>query len=121
MSRSQVEISASFLALCAGDSGSVPDVRAGFMPYRLLQLPVHTRDKNMFCRPIKIESFDNQTSKFTRPLGNDLASAESQDCSGDGQNTDPQSMDYPNGLPKWTTLKWTIPKRNISNEYYLKL
>ena len=22
---------------------------------------------------------------------------------GDGQNTDPQSMDYPNGLPKWTT------------------
>ena len=26
---------------------------------------------------------------------------------GDGQNTDPQSMDYPNGLPKWTTLKWT--------------
>ena len=39
----------------------------------LLQLPVHTRDKNMFCRPIKIESFDNQTSKFTRPLGNVLA------------------------------------------------
>ena len=26
---------------------------------------------------------------------------------GGGQNTDPQSMDYPNGLPKWTTLKWT--------------
>ena len=23
---------------------------------------------------------------------------------GDGQNTDPQSMDYPYGLPKWTTL-----------------
>ena len=22
---------------------------------------------------------------------------------GGGQNTDPQSMDYPNGLPKWTT------------------
>ena len=37
---------------------------------------------------------------------------------GDGQNTDPQSMDYPNGLPKWTTLKWATPK-NIPNEYYL--
>ena len=35
---------------------------------RLLQLPVYT-----FCRPIKIESFDNQTSKFTCPLGNVLA------------------------------------------------
>ena len=22
---------------------------------------------------------------------------------GDGQKTDPQSMDYPDGLPKWTT------------------
>ena len=41
--------------------------------YCLFQLPVYTRDKNMFCRPIKIESFDNQTSKFTRPLGNVLA------------------------------------------------
>ena len=28
--------------------------------------------------------------------------------------TDPQSMDYPNGLPKWTT-----PKNNIQNEYCL--
>ena len=36
---------------------------------------------------------------------------------GDGQNTDPQSMDSPNGLP----LKWTTPKNNILNEYYLKL
>ena len=36
---------------------------------------------------------------------------------GDGQNTDPQSIDYPNGLPKWTTLKWTTPKNNILNEY----
>ena len=45
-----------------------------FLPkYRRLQLPVHTRDKNMFCWPIKIQSFDNQTSKFTRPLGNVLA------------------------------------------------
>ena len=35
--------------------------------YRHLQLPVHTRDKNMFCRPIKIQRFDTQTSKFTRP------------------------------------------------------
>ena len=26
---------------------------------------------------------------------------------GGGQNTDPQSMDYPHGL--WTTLKWTTP------------
>ena len=33
---------------------------------------------------------------------------------GDGQNTDPQSMDYPNGLSKWTT-----PKNNFPNEYYL--
>ena len=41
--------------------------------------------------------------------------------SGDGQNTDPQSMDYPNGLPKWTTLKWTTPKNNIPNEYHAKL
>ena len=40
--------------------------------------------------------------------------------SGDGQNTDPQSMDYPNGLPKWTTLKWTTPKNNIPDEYYSK-
>ena len=22
-------------------------------------------------------------------------------------------MDYPNGLPKWTTLKWTTPKNTI--------
>ena len=29
----------------------------------------------------------------------------------------PQSMDYPYGLPKWTTLKWTIPKNNIPNKY----
>ena len=28
-------------------------------------------------------------------------------------------MDYPNGLPKWTALKWTTPKNNIPNEYYL--
>ena len=26
---------------------------------------------------------------------------------GGGQNTDPQSMDCPHGLPIWTTLKWT--------------
>ena len=39
---------------------------------------------------------------------------------GDGQNTDPQSMDYPNGLPKWTTLKWTNPKNTTSDEYYIK-
>ena len=39
---------------------------------------------------------------------------------GDGQNTDPQSMDYPNGLPKWTTLKWTTSKNTIS-EYILTL
>ena len=40
---------------------------------------------------------------------------------GDGQNqglnTDPQSMESPNGLPKWTTLKWSTPKNNIPNEY----
>ena len=28
-------------------------------------------------------------------------------------------MDYPNGLHKWTTLKWTTPKNNNPNEYYL--
>ena len=38
---------------------------------------------------------------------------------GDGHNTDPQSMDYPGGLPKWTTLKWTTPKNINPNEYYL--
>ena len=27
-------------------------------------------------------------------------------------------MDYPNGLPKWTTLKWTTPKN--TDEYYIK-
>ena len=41
--------------------------------YRRLQLPVYTLDKNMFCWPIKIQSFDNQTLKFTRQLGNVLA------------------------------------------------
>ena len=30
-------------------------------------------------------------------------------------------MDYPNGLPKFTTLKWTTPKKNtISDEWYFK-
>ena len=33
--------------------------------YCYLQLPVHMHDKNMFYRPIKIQSFDDQTSKFT--------------------------------------------------------
>ena len=41
-------------------------------------------------------------------------------CGGGGQNTDPQSMDYPNGPPKWTTLKWTTPKNTVSDEYYIK-
>ena len=36
--------------------------------YRCLQLPAHTLDKIMFCQPVKIQSFDNQTSKVTRPL-----------------------------------------------------
>ena len=40
--------------------------------YCRLQLPVHTGNKSMFCLPIKIQSLDNQTSKFTRPLGNVL-------------------------------------------------
>ena len=40
--------------------------------YRRLQLLVHTRDKDMLCRPIKIQSVDNQTSKFTRWLGDVL-------------------------------------------------
>ena len=29
-------------------------------------------------------------------------------------------MDYPNVLPKWTTLNWTTPKHTISDEYYIK-
>ena len=29
------------------------------------------------------------------------------------------SMDHPNGLPNWTTLKWTTPKNYNPNEYYL--
>ena len=29
-------------------------------------------------------------------------------------------MDYPTGLPKWTTLKWTTPKNTVSDEYYIK-
>lgn len=45
-----------------------------FHMYRHLQLPVNIRDKNMFCQPLKIKSFDNQTSKFvTLPLENILA------------------------------------------------
>ena len=40
---------------------------------------------------------------------------------GDGQNTDPHSMDFLNGLPEWTTLKLTTPKNEDPNEYYLKL
>ena len=38
---------------------------------------------------------------------------------GNGHNTDPQSMNYPSELPDWTTLKWTTPKNNNPNEYYL--
>ena len=38
---------------------------------------------------------------------------------GDEQNTEPQSMNFPNGLPYWTTLKWTTPKNNNPNEYHL--
>ena len=29
-------------------------------------------------------------------------------------------MDYPDGLPKWTSLKWTTPKNTIS-DYILTL
>ena len=29
-------------------------------------------------------------------------------------------MDYPDGLPKWTTLKLTTPKNTTSDEYYIK-
>ena len=38
----------------------------------LATISVHTRDKSMFCRSLKIQSFNNQTSKFTRQLGNAL-------------------------------------------------
>ena len=34
---------------------------------------------------------------------------------GDGQNTD---IDYPNGLPNWRILKWTILENNNPNEHY---
>ena len=37
----------------------------------------------------------------------------------DGQNTNPQSMDKPNELPKWTILKWTTPENNNPNEHFL--
>ena len=43
------------------------------MCYCRFRLLVHMGDKNTFCPPIKIQSFDNQTSKFTRPLENILA------------------------------------------------
>ena len=40
---------------------------------------------------------------------------------GCGQNTDwPQSMDYPDELPKWTTLKWTTPKKYYFERVLLK-
>ena len=39
---------------------------------------------------------------------------------GDGQNTDPQSMDYPYGLPKWTTLNYGLPL-TILLQYYSML
>ena len=39
---------------------------------------------------------------------------------GDGQNTDPQSIDYSNGLPKWTTLKWTTPKNPTNMAKFLQ-
>ena len=35
---------------------------------------------------------------------------------GGGQNSDPQSMDYLDGLPEWTTV--TL-KNTILNEYYM--
>ena len=56
-------------------------------------------------------------SIFTHVMSRDTQSA----WVGDGQNTDPQSMDYFNGLPKWTILKWATPKNTIiSDEYYIK-
>lgn len=30
---------------------------------------------------------------------------------GDGQNTDPQSLECPDGIFKWTFLTWTNPKK----------
>ena len=47
--------------------------------YRRLQLPVHMHDKNMLWWPIKCQSFDNQTSKLTCPLGKVLASPQTQE------------------------------------------
>ena len=46
---------------------------------------------------------EQQSCVRQRPLGVAEVSVK-----GGGQNTDPQSMDYPNGLPKWTTPKNTI-------------
>ena len=36
--------------------------------YHRWQLLVHKGDKIMLCRPIKLQSFDNETSKFTGSL-----------------------------------------------------
>ena len=41
--------------------------------YRRLQLPIHMHNRNMFCQPIKIQSFDNQSSKLTHHFGSILA------------------------------------------------
>ena len=34
--------------------------------FRRLHLPVNARDKNMFCRAIKLQSFDGQLGKVNR-------------------------------------------------------
>ena len=67
-----------------------------------------TTKRNIACSAFKVK-----TCKFSEHFSTEWTGME-----GDGQNTDPQSMDYPNGLLKWTTLKWTTLK-NYPNEYYL--
>ena len=75
------------------------------------------------CRSTHEERVCECTGTFTRAVVEITDGPYTDDTTaiGDGQNTDPQSMDYPSGLPKWTTLKWTAPKNNIPNEYHAKL
>ena len=67
---------------------------------------------NLFKPRVEATKQMTQNWTFRGPRISESANIASK---GDGQNTDPQSMDYPNGLPKWTTSKNTI------SEYILTL
>ena len=60
------------------------------------------------------------TDAFKLSIDVQLGTIELVAPQGDRQDTDPQSMDYPNGLPQRTTLKWTTPKNTVSDEHYIK-